>query len=271
MPLITITHDLGCDGPAIGMHVSKALGLEYYDDANLQKMAAGLGLADSSSNYMDEKTPGILDRMLSHRPQLYLDVMEAVIYEVARKGEGVIIGHGGQFLLRDFGCAFHVKIQARKSTRVKKMTDQHGLKSAAAEALIRNADQQKKGFYRYAFQLDPRDPELYDLIINQEKFDTEAAARIITDCARMDALSQCSLEAMQAMDRLSLEKRIHAELVENRIDITMINIEVIEGGVVHISGMANTGEEKDRILKLVEEISAVKKVRSSVEKWVYSI
>ena len=38
--------------------------------------------------------------------------MDSIIFEVSRKGNGVIIGHGSQMLLQDFGCALHVRIQA---------------------------------------------------------------------------------------------------------------------------------------------------------------
>ncbi len=59
---------------------------------------------------LDEKAPGFLDKFMGSRPQVFLDILESVIYEVARKGEGVIIGHGSQMLLRNFDCAFHVRV-----------------------------------------------------------------------------------------------------------------------------------------------------------------
>lgn len=38
--------------------------------------------------------------------------MEEVIYEGAEKGQGIILGHSSQLLLRDFRCALHVRIYA---------------------------------------------------------------------------------------------------------------------------------------------------------------
>jgi hypothetical protein len=40
----------------------------------------------------DEKAPGFLDQIMGHRPQVFPDILEAVVCEVARKGEGVISG-----------------------------------------------------------------------------------------------------------------------------------------------------------------------------------
>jgi hypothetical protein len=72
----------------------------------------------------DEKAPGLFSRLLSHKPEVYLDLLEVLIYEVARHGKGVILGHGAQFLLWDFGCALHVCIYASESTRIQNLTDQ---------------------------------------------------------------------------------------------------------------------------------------------------
>jgi hypothetical protein len=40
------------------------------------------------------------------------------------------------------------------------------------------------------------------------------------------------------MERLSLEKQIHAVLLKNNIDVITLNIEVPKKGVAHISGLA---------------------------------
>ena len=271
MPLITITHDLGCDGPAVGKHVARHLGLEYYDDARLQHVAENLNIVRQADGITHEKAPGLLDRILSNRPRLYLDVMDAVIYEVAKDGQGVISGHGGQFLLRDFNCAFHVKIQAREETRIKRLMNQQGLNAKAASALIKQAYEQKIGYYRYAYKLNPDSPELYDLIVNQEKIDGNDAARIIVDAARVESLASCSLNAREAMDGLSLEKRIHAGLLKGGIDISTIEINVTGGGRVEVQGMAATQEDRDRLPGIIAATQGVTEVESRVEVWVYSI
>lgn len=271
MPLITITHDIGCDGPAIGTQVARGLGLEYYDDAMLQQVAERLSIVKQADGLTGEKAPGLLDRLLSNRPRLYLDVMDAVIYEVAKSGQGVISGHGGQFLLRDFGCAFHVKIQAGEATRIKRIMDQRGINAKAAAALVKEADEQKIGYYRYAYKLNPDSPELYDLIINQEKIDVDGSAKIIVDSARIDSLASCSLNAREAMDGLSLEKRIHAGLLKDGIDLSTIEINVADGGRVRVYGMAATQEQRDRLPGIIAATQGVTKVDSQVDMWVYSI
>ena len=82
---------------------------------------------------MDEKAPGLLDRLFGHNPETYLNFMEAVIYQVASRGEGVILGHGAPFLLRDFDCALHVRIYAPLTFRIQYLMAEKGLSQKAAE------------------------------------------------------------------------------------------------------------------------------------------
>ena len=118
MPLITISHSIGSDGRAIAALIANKLNYGLYDDDKLQKMAKALGLYAEGLVSLDENAPGLFDRILSNKPELYLDYMESVVFEVARKGEGVIMGHGSQMLLRDFGCAFHARIHTSQSSRI---------------------------------------------------------------------------------------------------------------------------------------------------------
>ena len=118
MTLITITQNMGCSGEKIAKLVADRLNLELYDDARLKQTVQTMGKEFEELKHFDEKAPGFFDRLLSNKPDIFLDLMESVIYEVAKKGTGVIIGHGGQFLLRDFGCALHVLVYATRSHQV---------------------------------------------------------------------------------------------------------------------------------------------------------
>ena len=71
-----------------------------------------MGVRSEDLKSLDETAPGLFDRILGKKPDWYLDIMEAVVYKVSRQGQGVIIGHGSQMLLRDFGCALHIRVHA---------------------------------------------------------------------------------------------------------------------------------------------------------------
>jgi cytidylate kinase len=264
MSLITISRSAGSGGEEIARRVSETLNLELYDDSKLQQAAIDIGIPTEALKSLDEKAPGFFDRILSRKPEMYLDLMEAVVYDVAHKGKGVILGHGSQILLRDFGCALHVYVHATGASRLKNIMEQKGLSKDAAEKYIRKTDSQQRGFFRFAFHMDWNDPSLYDLIINTEKMGIDSAVKLIADAASSDQIQTCSLTAVDAMERLSQKKKIEAVLVEHDINLFMLHVEVPNKGVAHITGTVYSQEENDRVITLAKGVAGISEVRSEV-------
>ena len=269
MALITISENIGCGGMTIAARVADELKLELYDDRRLEKEAIQLGIQPEHLKGLDETTPGLFSRFLSDKPQVYLDLLQAVVYEVAKRGSGIILGHGSQVLLRDFGCALHVRIHASESSRIEYLMDQRGLSRRAAEKLIHKTDNEQRGFLQFAFHMDWTDPSLYDLVINRDKLSTDLAAKLIIGSAGSQEIKDCSATALESMERLSLSRRVEAAVLENKLSrdvlhLGVFHIEVPEKGVVHITGATGEHEAEGRLLKVVEGVPGVDEVRSEV-------
>ena len=264
MPLVTITRSIGCGEGDIAHRAARSLQVKLYDDFELKESALQMGIRSEDLKSLDEKAPGFFDRLLSRTPELYLDLMEAVVYAVAQTGEGVIIGHGSQILLRDFGCALHVLIHAPRRIRIQNIASEQGINEEAAEKLISKSDNQQSGFFRYAFNLNLFDHSLYDLVINTQKMVTDSTVRLITEAARSDEIRTCSLDAVDTMKRRSLEKQIQAALIESDINVRTLHIEVPELDVVQVWGFAHTHEDRDRILQTLDTLSGIKEVRAEI-------
>ena len=264
MPLITISRGIGCGGEIIARMVSNDFKLELYDDHRLQEEAVEMGIRSEDLKGLDEKVPGLFDRLLSKKPAIYMDLMEAVVYEVARRGNGVILGHGSQMLLHDFGCALHVFICANESSRINNLMIQRGLSRKTAKKLIHKKDQEKKGFFRYVFHAEWNDPALYDLMINTEKIGIDSASKLIMEAAQLPEIKKCSTTALDTMERLSLKKRIHATILKSGLNSPILDVEVPEKGVAEIRGWTYTGGEKERLLEIVKGVPGISEVRSNV-------
>jgi cytidylate kinase len=264
MSLITITTGIGCEGMVIARLVSDGLKLELYDDDRLQEEAVKNLISREALGVFDEKAPGLFSRLLSHKPEVYLDLLEALIFGVARRGKAVIVGHGAQFLLRDFGCALHVCICASKSTRIQNLMDQQGISRNAAEKMIHKSDSERKGFMKFAFHMDGDDRTLYDLLINRDKLSAGSAAKLIMEVAQSQEIKECSLTSLDAMERLSLSKRIEAALLKNKIPLINLHIEVPEKGMVQVTGTLHSEHLRDHLLEVVQVVPGVSEVRSEV-------
>jgi len=152
MALITVSGGMGCGADKVARFVADKTKMPLYDDQKLQIEAIKLGLRSQELKGFDEKAPGFFDSLRGYNPELYIDLMESVIYEVSRSGNGVILGHGSQLLLRDFGCALHVLVLASEDYRIKQVMANHGLSEKAAEKMIAKSDSERRGFMRFALK-----------------------------------------------------------------------------------------------------------------------
>ncbi|HSO18692.1 MAG TPA: cytidylate kinase family protein [Desulfosarcina sp.] len=264
MTLVTITQNFGGDGTAIARNLAGQLGVELFDDRRIQELVQAGGVTPDEVERFDEKGPGFLDQIMGYRPQRYLDILGSVIYEVAHKGEGVIVGHGSQLLLRNFDCAFHVRVFTPIEKRVAGLTAQMGLSREAALKLIRKRDQDQSGFFNFAFHLKMDDPSLYDLIIHTGKLDTDAASGLVAQAARSESIRACSLNALEAMEHLALEKKVRAAIHEAGIDLSTIVLEVPEKSTVHVYGLTSSSEETEKIKSTVGSVAGVSRVVSGL-------
>ena len=92
MSLITITASNGCGAVAIASNVAENLGLALYDDSRMQEEAVKLGLSSQDLKSFDVKAPGLFSRLLGRKPDVYLELTAALVYEVARREQGIIFG-----------------------------------------------------------------------------------------------------------------------------------------------------------------------------------
>lgn len=260
MPLVTITRTLGSGGMDVARLVAEGLNVDLYDDARFQEEAHKKGLKPDELSHLDERAPGFLEQFMSHKPEAYLNVMESLVYTLAGSGDGVIIGHGSQILLRDFGCALHVLIHSSDQARFKHLSDARGLSPENALKMVKRSDSKQKGFFRFAFNMDWDDHSLYDLVINPEKLGPQLAAKMIIQAAQSREMSECNAKALESMERFALVKKALAELIRNGVDTSLLHLEAPSKGEVQISGVVYNPSDKaliDQALKGLPGLTAV--------------
>jgi len=264
MLLITITHSIGCAGMDVAGSVADDFKVALYDDAKLRDEAVRMGLDVGKLDEFQEKAPSWFNRLMGDKPEVYANLIASVIYEAARRGEGVIIGHGSQILLQDFSCAMHVLVTADKEKRIANLMEKRAFSRDAAEKVIRNSDRQNREFFQHAFRKDWEDPSLYDLCVNPAKIGIRRASQTIVETARSPEVKACTIYAIDAMERFSQTKRVEAALMELDLQPMGAKVEVIEKGIVHISGLIYKYEDSERIEQVIRSIPGVERVEMDV-------
>lgn len=264
MSLITISGYRGCGCREIAAQVAADLKLELYDDHRLQAEALKKGLGPQEIERVQEKLPGFFDRLFSKNPEIYLDFMQTLVYKAARQGQGVIVGHGSQILLHEFGSAMHVRVFATEKSRMARMQADRNISAREAEKIIRNHDRDFNDFFKFAYNLNYNDPSLYDLIVNTGKVSTATVARQIVALAGSDDMRARSLSALQVIECLALQKKVHSILLGRGISLKTIFIDVPDKGLARLYGIAGNAETRTRIIEIVRQIPEVSQVETKI-------
>ncbi|MFH1486170.1 MAG: cytidylate kinase-like family protein [Chloroflexota bacterium] len=113
----------------------------------------------------------------------FLDIIRTVITELATAGNVVIIGRGGQLVLREKPNVLRVYMLAPFDDRARRVMEVEGIGRKEAEKLTTEIDRQRASFTKKFFKEDISNPLLYHLAINTGMMPLPEAARLIADAA----------------------------------------------------------------------------------------
>jgi hypothetical protein len=102
-----------------------------------------------------------------------------VVQGLAREGNILVMGRGGQALLRKEPGAFHVQIVAPFVYRVKSVMTAERLGKRAAENRVKADDRARADYLRRYHGVNWLDPTLYHLVVNTGCLPVEAAVELI--------------------------------------------------------------------------------------------
>jgi cytidylate kinase len=265
MSLITISSNFGCNIHDISKKISNELKLDLYDEKRIHQEAMKLNVEKEDVNLLQEKAPSFMKRVLLINPEFYYYFTESIIYEIAQKGSGIILGYAGQILFKNFDCALKVRVYAPFQTRVKNVIKEYKVNENEAKKMIKHHDNNQRNFFKYIFNTDYESSELYDLVINTDKIDANLATELIIDALKSNKIKECSPLAISDMKKLSLEKRISFELDKNSINISNLNIKVHKNGVAEFNGFLLDLSNVSKLEKIVKEIDGISDVKTDIK------
>jgi cytidylate kinase len=263
MYFVTISEMYGTNGEKIARQVAKELNYTFYGEEELFKAADEMGFL-SDIKKLGEKSPALLERFFSEKPKIYLDRLQSVIYEVAKKGDAIFFGRGSQLLLHSFDCAFHVLVTGSMEKRVKRVMEENQVGREVAERVIHRSDHDKRGFIRFAFDEDWLNPHLYDLISNTDKLSVDSVVKMIADGARSEEIKSCGIDSITNLKRLSLHRQIESALLESGLMTSHLFFTVENGDSVRLFGMVNSQEEKEKVETLAKKAKDIKRVANDL-------
>ncbi|MBU0515031.1 MAG: cytidylate kinase-like family protein [Proteobacteria bacterium] len=199
MAVITISRQFGAGGDKLARALVDKLGYQYVSRDVLKKVAARGGVSMSGAAAAEKSAGswimGLVDKIF---PRDYIDsllktdsglmdshdyiaTVTEVITEIAQKGDAVILGRGGQHILKHLPGAFHVLLVADHEFRLKQAMEYYQATDKEAKAALKAHDRRRNSYLRAFVDIDPNDPSLYHLTINTARTPMERAEHLILE------------------------------------------------------------------------------------------
>jgi cytidylate kinase len=263
MYFITFSRKMGAQGTEIARLVAKELQYDFYDTEAIENTAREMGILDDNGK-VDDKAPPLLKRLFTHRPEILLHRLHAVIYELAGRGNAVFLGRGGNILLRSIPCALHIRIIASRQKRLRNLLER-GFTREAALVAMEKSDHERESFIKFAFRRDWENAELYDVILNMDNLTVDVAAHTILCVARTEDVRSRSADVKSSLEIMGLAARVEAALTEVGFPPSYISSSVSWGGKVRLTGVVQVPWEKSAAEGAVEEVEGVESVENRIE------
>jgi cytidylate kinase len=253
MAILTIARKYGSGGREIGHAISEQLKYDYIDRRRiLDDMRAEGKQWEERAKHFDENYPNLWERYdWSFRGFVALN--QSYFLSYALKDKAVIMGRGGNFLLKGIPFVLRVRVIAPMEKRIEKVVEREGVNSENARWLIEKADHELSGAIYLIYGKDWDNPAEYEMVFNtgiqtpdeiittiknglleKEKFNTEKARKML------------QLRALAA--------KIKAEITTNpQYSISVLDVDPKEEGMIEKGLVIRGITHNQNDIKKIEE------------------
>jgi cytidylate kinase len=206
MPVITIAREFGAGGSRVAAMLAQRLGAEVIDRRLVDEVAGRLGLTADAVAAQDEHAKTVVDRLvlafasfgeawgpgwaplygdpLGDPQQAVKLLTEEVIRQTARRGNAIIVGRGGAFVLADWPGVLHVFLRSAEPVRIREIMARDALSEEEARRRLHQTDADRGAYMRRNYGTDWRDPRRYDLVLDTGRLGYQRAADTILAAVR---------------------------------------------------------------------------------------
>jgi cytidylate kinase len=255
MAILTISRECQSGSHEIGTAVARALGYEFVSRerilADIKKFGKRWPGAERS---LDENAPSIWERF-DWEYHGAISLVESIIYDYALADNVVIVGRGGNYLLRDISYALRIRIVAPLQTRIERMMKVDRVDEKTARQQIARIDKSRASYVKKNYGRDWEDLGHYDMVFNSGTDTYKDITRILVS-ALEDRDKHKAPGALDLLAGRADAARIKAAVsTDERLTIPTLDV-VFDGKSVLVTGVVHTPAE----VGLIEEICAGVKV-----------
>lgn len=263
MPIVAMTREMGSLGSTIAFEVAERLGYEFLRNDIVRRVAGEYRVRESRLVDSLEERPGVLERLRrrGHRHRVYL---EAAVLEAALRERVVFVGRWSTLFLRGVQHAVRVRICAPPEIRAQRIMTRYGVDHDEAVRRIAAYDEGVRARMRQIFDVDWRDPLLYDLVLNTEALTVASGVRQVLELVAAPEFQPTEASRRHLADR-ALAARVRATL-KATTGTVMLDLDVLaDGGRLRLAGVVASDEEREAAASVARQVPGVEEVLSEVK------
>ncbi|MBF0296347.1 MAG: response regulator [Magnetococcales bacterium] len=186
-PVVTVSRNFGSNGGKIAELLAARLQVPCYGHSMIDELANKTHSTKMMISLMDEKLPRAIDNFFYSifvKPEqttsgYYKNIIKTVL-EISKRG-GVIIGRGARLILAEYPNVFRVHIEGTRAVCIKRVAQREGITPEEAKAKIIAVEQERSRFLKELFKRYKNNRTYYDLVVNSDRLEPEAAVDLIID------------------------------------------------------------------------------------------
>jgi cytidylate kinase len=199
MAVVTLSRQYGSGGLKLARGLTQRLGYRYVDRDTIETMAEKVGVTKAEAHAILEGHRGtifdLIEKMsasilkgvtdtsdshnVGHDSADFLDKAEDMVLWLAEDDNLVIVGCGGQKILKDVPHVVNVRVVASREERVENVMAREKLSKVSASDLMDREEKSAKRFVEKHWGLDREDPALYDVVLNITSLGQESCIDMI--------------------------------------------------------------------------------------------
>lgn len=198
MAVITVSRQFGAGGLTLSQNIAKKLDYTFIDNELIQLVAEKAQVSKDWVHSVEKEAggklhqfinrlmpKGVVGRILDDQrgyidEDIYIDLLKQIIRQLAVEGNCIILGRGGQYILKDHPDAFHVLLIAEREYRLRFIEAKYKLKRQVAEQVITAEDRRRINLYRKFDKSDYDLPGHYHLTLNMSKLSLDTATQLVS-------------------------------------------------------------------------------------------
>ncbi len=256
--ILTVSREFGSGGREIGRAVARELGYEYIDRERILADIRQHGAKwEQWAGQLDEHCPTVWEKYdWSFRG--FASLIQLHLLEHAKKGGVVIMGRGGNFLLKGVPHALRTRVTAPLEARIERVIKREGVDRETAKWLCEKTDHERACFLHALYGGRWDDPAQYDRVFatSGESVDREVASIIGDLKARI-----VTPQGLQTLHLLAAAAKVKAGIATNpRLFIPVFDV-LPEGEGLVLRGITHSPKEHGIIDQAAKDLAGDLQVR----------